>query len=221
MICIFILLEEQFTSLPAAVTGVEHLMHPPASRLALTSQLAEPVAQQPEQPKQLKSLSQAQQESSTQEPRCGIYYFYHIPKCGGSSVRSWMQKLAYSHPHNITYVNWCEITHGWEEHASDVWKLGLHRMERIVESGELANNNDGWLAVHHHHRSPGLRFMMPRLREWKELLKSQGCDLVLATMLREPFPRVQSMISYNKISKKNLPSFAQNFEGQARYLLYN
>jgi hypothetical protein len=176
---------------------------------------------QAQQGQLLEPLTPEQHKLATQEPprRCGVYYFYHVGKCGGNSVKSWMQNLAKSYPRSIHYTNFLEIAHG-RDYSRHQWKYGLQDMQKLVQSGTLAKN-DTWLAVHHHHRSPGLRFMMPRLRAWRRVLKSQGCNLVLATTLREPFSRFKSLLAYNQVPMEKFTYFARNFEGQARYLLYN
>jgi hypothetical protein len=97
-------------------------------------------------------------------------------------------------------------------------------MERAVLSGELSSKKqEQWLSVHHHHRSPGLRFMMPILRTWRKLLQQQGCGLYLTTTLRHPLSRTVSLA--NELGIDDLSTFydwtEQEVDSQTHYLLYN
>jgi hypothetical protein len=155
-----------------------------------------------------------------QAAQCGVYYFYHVGKCGGTSVRTWMENVQKKNPENITaFVNW------WKrgDNGGYDWRQGINDMDDMVYSGQLAVGDKSWLSVHHHHGSPGLRFMMPRFRAWKNALQSQDCDLILATVLREPLSRARSVVTYTSLPREKFGPFFENdnFHGQGKYLLFN
>jgi hypothetical protein len=165
-------------------------------------------------------------ESMTREKQpsqCGLYYFYHVGKCGGTSVRNWMIRLQQANPLNIT----SDFDFWHYENEDYDWRQQLNDMEDVVYSGKLAVGDKSWLSVHHHHGAPGLRFMMPRLRAWKTTLQSQGCDLILTTVLREPLSRARSIVHYKKnFQRKDFEPFFESGknnreEGVVNYLLFN
>jgi hypothetical protein len=162
-------------------------------------------------------------EEKEQPPQCGVYYFYHVGKCGGTSVQSWMSRLQQANPRNIIeYFDWWHL-----ENLDYNWRQELNHMEDVICSGKIAVGDKRWLSVHHHHGSPGLRSMMPRLRAWKTTLQSQGCDLVLTTVLREPFSRARSVVQYKEdLEREHFEPFFEsgkfNRESSlASYLLFN
>lgn len=106
-----------------------------------------------------------------QPPRlsCGIYYYYHIPKCGGTSVDKWMREMSKSKHQNISHAVWAN----GPNKPKFQWKSRLQQVENLVKSGDLAKPNT-WQCIHHHHYQPGLRFMMPRLRIWRQQLRAQA-----------------------------------------------
>lgn len=145
---------------------------------------------------------------------CGIYYYYHVGKNGGTSVMQWQRKVTKLNP-QIRYVSY------WYDYRRLPWQRTLQNLTLAAESGELSKGKQ-WLSVHHHHRSPGLRFMMPIIRKWRQLLKQQGCTLILATTLREPVSRTVSLASELGISLPNFFNWTeQAVDSQARYLLHN
>lgn len=153
--------------------------------------------------------------------KCGVYYFYHIGKCGGTSISSWMEELAKSNPNDFEYVNWWWQLDEWTGKFD--WRVGLSKVEEQIRSGMLQTNSKHWLLLHHHHGAPGLRYMMLQFQEWKKMLNNQGCDLILTTVLRDPYSRVFSLIHYNHVPIEEFYQFVSNSEeiSQSKYLLFN
>ena len=160
-------------------------------------------------------------------PPCGVYYYYHIGKNGGSSVLEWQDRHARAARPAIHSMRFLRIRNPG---GSDKWLQGIEALDSLIVNKGLNNNNNTqqqnnnkrWISVHHHHRYPGLRYMMPILRHWRRELRRQGCDLVLTTTLREPVARLQSLVSFLKVAESDFGNFVQNFkESQVRYLLYN
>jgi hypothetical protein len=156
--------------------------------------------------------------------QCGLYYFYHVGKVGGTSVKTWMWLLQKDNPRNITsyFDFWHKETYGDYD-----WRVELNEIEDAIYSGKMTVGDKTWLSVHHHHGSPGLRYMMPSLRDWRTNLRSQGCDLILTTVLREPFSRARSIVRYkDDIHREDFEAFFESGqnnreEGVVNYLLFN
>lgn len=162
----------------------------------------------------------ADEEWEEDLPTCGVYYYYHVSKDGGTSVMTWQHEVTRQHPERVRYIEFYEIA-GDRDFTRFPWNSTLNKMNSIIGSGELPEANR-WLSVHHHHRTPGLRFMMPTLRRWKAELEEQGCSLVLTTTLREPISRMKSLVYFNNIPREEFESFVQDEkESQLYYLLYN
>lgn len=182
---------------------------------------------------------------STQRASCGIYYFYHVGKCGGESVQRWQKSFTTSgDTARFQHLDWYLV--GTNGEYNSVWREGFRFIEDLVLHNMTTQSSDSiislknlntasnytatkaerhplqWLSVHQHHQTPGLRYLMPKLRKWKQRLVSIGCDLILTTVLRNPFSRAKSILSYNSIPEERFQWYiSTKFEGQARYLLYN
>jgi hypothetical protein len=157
---------------------------------------------------------------------CGVQYYYHVGKNGGMSVHAWQQHMAEGNA-NLEFVDLWENREGGQTDGS-FWQEKFADINRTVADGSLSRQDlpfttsGRWLAVHHHHRAPGLRYMMPHLRRWKRELQSQGCDLVLSALLREPMQRVFSVLFYLRIPRSGFENYLDNLhDGQLNYLLFN
>lgn len=157
-----------------------------------------------------------------QQAQCGVFYFYHVGKCGGTSVNSWMKQTNQENSQSTKYYNW------WRQNTKPAdfdWHHDLEEMDRVISSKTLSSsqNSTNWMMVHHHHGSPGLRFMMPHLEEWKHDLQAQGCDLILTTVLREPMSRARSVVQYINLPRQKFFSYFENnrFQSQTAYLIFN
>ena len=129
-----------------------------------------------------------------------------------------MRQLSEANPEKIELINWW-----WQkqQHNGYDWRVDLQKIEDTIRSGRLSQDQNNWLLVHHHHGAPGLRYMIPKYQTWRETLQGQGCDLILTTVVREPFSRAKSLIHYNHIPEKNFYDFVSRYISQAEYLLFN
>jgi hypothetical protein len=77
------------------------------------------------------------------------------------------------------------------------WRSQFEEIKQRAQT--LSADGEQWLSVHHHHRAPGMRYMMPKLLEMRRNLEERGCQLVLATLFREPKDRHSRSISLGMI----------------------
>lgn len=152
---------------------------------------------------------------------CGVYYYYHVGKTGGSSVFNWQRDIARKSQGGIKFNRWVYLS----EYKQGVWKKDLdHKImpeiQNMIHNGNTTRHS--WYSLEQHHRTPGLRTMIPLLRKWRQQLEAQGCRLVTAVTLRSPQSWIESLVTYNEIELPKIESYVLNtIEGQARYLLYN
>ena len=120
--------------------------------------------------------------------RCGVLWFVHIGKTGGSTVDEFM-KLASGH------TKW-DFVDFWGKAATPHWNQssGFRRINQVLAQPEPR------LAVHHHHGVPGL--LAPELDVWltdlRRRLQALGCALIVSTVLREPVSRAISHATYDR-----------------------
>jgi hypothetical protein len=172
--------------------------------------------------------SEVEEFTSAQQPteqppslECGVYYYYHVGKTGGTSVLDWQQKIAKMAYDEIKHIDWFYV----REYMDGMWKFKLDKM--IIPSvRKLASTGNGWISIHQHHRTPGLRMMIPLLQEWRENVEAKGCAFVTAVTIRKPLDWIRSLVTYNEIPDQELASFLSTTvpkteKSQSRYLLYN
>ena len=171
----------------------------------------------------------AENEANRNGATCGLFYFYHVGKCGGTSVSKWMRKLTKANPEELEFYNW------WHQSNNTQfdWRIDFNEIDTKLRSGYVTtssshasnteNTSKNWIMLHHHHGSPGLRYMMPKLQEWKQILEKQGCDLIMTTTLRDPMSRAKSVVQYRNLPKDEFYDYFKGtgFSSQASYLLHN
>jgi len=118
-------------------------------------------------------------------PVCGVLWFYHLGKCGGTSIYSWMLQ---------------QKRLGGLQEVFNLWGPGPVDFPGFRDNTlqPLINNMKGKLvAVHHHHNGPGLYGMDPYFKKIKGQLEKQGCSLVRFTLLRDPEARLVSNLNFD------------------------
>ena len=154
---------------------------------------------------------------------CGLLYFVHIPKTGGSTVFNrlkgipgWGFNRLYWGDDRKEEDKWVSQKNRWVK--SPGWKWLLEQLEVDKPS----------LIVEAHHGAPGLRHMEQHaLKRIACKLKAKGCQLRVVTMLREPTARLMSGLIFNTAWESGavpeeeaaLRFIGENSELQARYLL--
>ena len=208
-----------------AVVEVFKHLHPAATEAALAVAMNE--AKHPSAEGLREDLSRlgsrALGEATASDPnavRCGVFWFLHIPKTGGDSVKRLLGDMATAKGSKWTFVN-----------------LYHNPCDPLLASPNISewNRSAAWhraaaelrkpkprLLVHQHHCSPGLgTYLLPQLKELERELSQRNCSLVLATVLREPVSRVVSSVYFNEVPYSDVRSFVERRSDlQVKYIMF-
>ena len=138
--------------------------------------------------------------AAAQPLRCGVLWFVHIGKTGGSTVADSLK--AASGPARWDFVNF------WGKNAVPHWNrsTGFRRINQVLAQPGPR------LVVHHHHGVPGP--LEPAIGTWlfrlRARLQAQGCALVVSTVLREPVSRAISHVTYDRATPPQLCMHARD-----------
>jgi hypothetical protein len=141
------------------------------------------------------------------ETACGLFYFLHIPKAGGTSAGRFFK-------HNCASDN-C-VLHPWDRSG-----MKMSKWDKVME-----NVVDQPYPPHvflHHHGYPAMVDLVDKISRIRDELHQQGCSLFLATIAREPVDRTLSLIRYNKVDQNgNVTDYIINHSaGQVKTLLFS
>ena len=163
---------------------------------------------------------------STIEPMaCGVFWFLHIGKTGGGEVKRFLGQVAArknASGASWTFVDLFSSPRGDPPLASPRmatgnssarWRPAMCDPPLASPSMTAWNSSATWrpahielqsprprLLVHQHHCSPGLgAHLLPQLLRLRSELESRGCQLYLATVLREPAALAVSSARYNQM----------------------
>ena len=149
---------------------------------------------------------------------CGVFWFLHISKTGGTSVQDYL--VAVARRSRWKFVNLehqpCDprlkSANIAEWAQSPTWQAALHELRRPRPR----------LLVHQHHCSQGLgAYLLPQLLQLKQSLKSRGCSLLLGTVLREPTSWIQSAIFFTRTTHHEVRRFASSLSDyQVKFITF-
>jgi len=159
--------------------------------------------------------------------KCGVLWYLHIPKTGGTTIMHHFHDL--HERYNWQYAN--------------MWKLQVPPNEKGLPGSPYHwtgwNTTKKWtnvvlpelsqaqprLIVHAHHNMPGLGdpYMFNQvLMPMKRSLEAKGCELRLATALREPVSEVVSLMLFRQIPEEEfVPRMEENSDAMSKYILWN
>lgn len=158
--------------------------------------------------------------------KCGVLWFLHISKTGGSSYHAYLEKKLERRELDALWEFWSK---GEKPYRPISFETNLKpKLDQLV-----ANPNGRLVAVHHHHGAPGMHVLMPVLQEYRKRLEQKGCNLFLTTIVRSPDEWMKSKMSYNLKSYHMVNEAAREKEwrrmlhekgfdnGELRYILNN
>ena len=160
--------------------------------------------------------------------QCGLVWFLHVSKSGGTTVANYLGRVA---PQNgWKFVNlWTS-----DDELRSGWRTGTFA-DSVLRNASTWTQSEQWrpaaeelqrarprVVVHQHHGSPGLgQSLLQPLQGLKRGLRAKGCDLLLATVLREPGAHMRSMLFYIGVPAAALRPFVANLSDyQAKYIMH-
>lgn len=149
---------------------------------------------------------------------CGALIFLHIPKTGGTSVNTLFYNVANQSDWTMTEL-WQDLGPGLCEQ-----RVAWNATEAFAKLNTELGKARPKVIVSIHHGVPGLQKYM--LNHWIMptycSLKSKGCELRLATVLRDPDSRATSGLFFNRVKedRTSIRSFIEwNSNLQVDYIL--
>eukprot|EP00928_Gymnodinium_smaydae_P091464 TRINITY_DN75174_c0_g1_i1.p1 TRINITY_DN75174_c0_g1~~TRINITY_DN75174_c0_g1_i1.p1 ORF type:complete len:379 (+),score=50.26 TRINITY_DN75174_c0_g1_i1:85-1137(+) len=122
---------------------------------------------------------------------CGVVWFYHVPKCGGSTYKQYLDAQQGT---LINFMSHYDKRLYWSNPGPN----GLQaQLQSIDDAMQRMRPGRGYVSVHHHHAAPGLEFMLSNISQYREQVRAKGCTFILATILRKPMDRMISSFFYD------------------------
>lgn len=151
--------------------------------------------------------------------QCGIVWYYHIPKCAGTSMETWFTALTDAQilsgviplhtrgPHGIL-PELQQLVPGndmKQRGPIDIKKWDAEFIEPFLQ-----NPGERTIVVHHHDRGPGLAGMEDYFVNLQSRLQAKGCGFWKVTFLRNPVDLATSALFYYDHAEFGKPYIAPN-----------
>lgn len=140
---------------------------------------------------------------------CGVVYFPHIPRCGGTSLVQFFKSTLQIGPENVYDFDFFSslefdgdhrLSQQEFEKLRDKPETKFHWMKQVdeIESRvhNFENKQSNWLLIHQHAFTPGLISTMENITRWRIQIEDRGCKFLLVTLLRSPLKRGISHLRY-------------------------
>ena len=166
---------------------------------------------------------------------CGVLWFLHVPKTGGTTLMKHFHDNAGGGLPGKRGINGWRYANMWlnpvpieargapgSPHQWATWNVSTKWTSIVLD--ELKQPQPK-LIVHAHHNMPGLADPYMRdvvLRPMAKSMRSKGCEVRFATVLREPVAEIVSLMLFRHVPRERfVKSVRQNSEAMSKYLLYN
>jgi len=155
------------------------------------------------------SLAVPSQAASNIKPRygCGLIYFLHSGKTGGTSVEEWLSR------HTSEYLG--KLDQNWNA------RYGF-RDDLIIEEiiKRLSQGQKRWFSVSQHDNIPGMIFRTAYLDEIQERLEDPriGCTLKRITIFREPVQYYNSFAFWREIPSEKYVEYVGEYSELSYFL---
>jgi len=138
------------------------------------------------------------------KPKCGILWFYHIPKAGGGSMEAFLEEGAEKHHMKRPYPFFHPPSHR-ERSLAEHWE----RINKAVDDQQ----NSRWLLIHHHIHVPSLCNVTQstEFRKLESRMKKKGCGIYIISILRDPMSQCISSMGENLIDPEYATTYATQY----------
>lgn len=173
---------------------------------------------------------------------CGMVYFVHFAKCGGSSLNDWIrdslgltkhevidydyfsQRFSDDKTHHITDNNEFK-TYSTDPDVYFNWRKQVSKIEDWVENFDPTVKP--WKLIHQHSFTPGLKYSMQNITRWRQKIESaklgnKNCKFILFGLIRDPVKRLVSHLKYFLVKHSEVVDYVMGYGSNylLRYLLY-
>jgi len=139
----------------------------------------------------------------------GLVVFYHVAKTGGSTIRSLFQKVSQEKPSQFSYRRISSPFRDELEDSTNIdssdgemclppgiypqWPTKVHgQFQRLLSNNFNEESKEKTTLLEIHGGSPGLRELLPLIKEWREMSKSNNKPFFAFTTIREPVSYAKS-----------------------------
>ncbi|HNP17410.1 MAG TPA: hypothetical protein PKL31_03160 [Fulvivirga sp.] len=147
-----------------------------------------------------------------------VIYFYHIPKCGGTFIDTYLRDVA--DILNGVYKNFNTLKSKEINIERDNW------IKRSLKMTQKSGRD--YIFIHHHHGFPGITELYDQLAKMKAELINDGHELYMFTCIRNPVDQFVSRVNFlintgqdETLSIRRLLDNKTLSNNMYKYLMYN
>jgi len=145
---------------------------------------------------------------------CGIIWFYHVHKTGGSTITSHMEYgwKRRKWPANFQFHDTINFLR--KHQPENIWKVKLKSIQ--TRATKLLAQDGNYIFVHHHHSVPNFCEVQeePAYQKIKDIIQQKGCRIWSFVTLRDPHDHFYSVMGQWHVKQKDWPFyFSDKFRG--------